>query len=73
VSEASTFVELRAEAERQIIVAALQRNAWHVTRTARALGLADHASLLKIMRRHGVRRASEPEDGASERHEPERH
>jgi two-component system nitrogen regulation response regulator NtrX len=50
----STFVELKAEAERQIIVAALQRHDWHVTQTARALGLADHASLLKIMRRLGV-------------------
>jgi DNA-binding NtrC family response regulator len=53
---ASTFVELKAEAERQIVVAALERHDWHVTRTARALGLADHASLLKIMRRHGVER-----------------
>ena len=55
-ASASTFVELKAEAERQIIVAALQRHDWHVTRTARALGLADHASLLKIMRRHGLKR-----------------
>jgi DNA-binding NtrC family response regulator len=53
---ASTFVDLKAEAERQIVVAALERNEWHVTRTARALGLADHASLLKIMRRHGLKR-----------------
>jgi DNA-binding NtrC family response regulator len=50
-----SFVDLKAEAERQIIVAALQRHDWHVTQTARALGLADHASLLKIMRRHGVK------------------
>ena len=54
---ATTFVELKAEAERQIVVAALQRNDWHVTRTARDLGLADHASLLKIMRRHGLKRS----------------
>ena len=53
---ASTFVDLKAEAERQIVVDALERNEWHVTRTARALGLADHASLLKIMRRHGLKR-----------------
>jgi DNA-binding NtrC family response regulator len=52
----STFVDLKAEAERQIVVAALQRHDWHVTQTARALGLADHASLLKIMRRHGLKR-----------------
>ena len=55
---ASTFVDLKAEAERQIVVDALERNEWHVTRTARALGLADHASLLKIMRRHGLKRES---------------
>jgi two-component system nitrogen regulation response regulator NtrX len=52
--EARTFVERKAEAERQIVVAALERNEWHITRTAEELGLADHASLLKIMRRHGV-------------------
>jgi DNA-binding NtrC family response regulator len=50
------FQELKAEAERKIIIAALERHEWHVTRTAQALGLADHASLLKIMRRHGIKR-----------------
>jgi transcriptional regulator of acetoin/glycerol metabolism len=35
---------------------ALERNDWHITRTARELGLADHASLLKIMRRHRIAR-----------------
>jgi DNA-binding NtrC family response regulator len=56
--DSSTFIELKAEAERQILVAALQRHDWHVTQTARALGLADHASLLKIMRRHGLKKGS---------------
>jgi transcriptional regulator of acetoin/glycerol metabolism len=51
-----TFHELKAEAERQIVIAALERHDWHITRTAEALGLADHASLLKIMRRHGITR-----------------
>jgi DNA-binding NtrC family response regulator len=51
-----TFQELKAQAERAIILAALERHEWHVTRTAEALGLADHASLLKIMRRLGIRR-----------------
>ncbi len=55
-SEARTFVERKAEAERQIIVEALERNEWHITNTAAELGLADHASLLKIMRRHGLSR-----------------
>ena len=49
-----SFVELKAEAERQIVVTALERNEWHITRTAHELGLSDHASLLKIMRRHGI-------------------
>ncbi|MBX6332750.1 MAG: sigma-54-dependent Fis family transcriptional regulator, partial [Gemmatimonadaceae bacterium] len=53
---ARTFLERKAEAEREIIVAALERNAWHITRTAQELGLADHASLLKIMRRHHISR-----------------
>jgi DNA-binding NtrC family response regulator len=54
-----TLAELKAEAERRIVVAALEQHAWHVTRTAQALGLADHASLLKIMRRHGLKRAEQ--------------
>jgi two-component system nitrogen regulation response regulator NtrX len=51
-----TFEEQRQEAERQIVISALERNDWHVTKTAKELGLADHASLLKIMRRLGVQR-----------------
>jgi two-component system nitrogen regulation response regulator NtrX len=54
--EGQTFQALKAEAERRILITALERNEWHVTRTAEELGLADHASLLKIMRRHGIRR-----------------
>jgi len=53
---AHTLIELKAEAERRIVVMALERNDWHITRTARELGLADHASLLKIMRRHRIAR-----------------
>jgi len=51
-----TFQERKAEAERRIIVEALERNGWRITETARQLGLADHSSLLKIMRRHGIER-----------------
>ncbi|MDE3053186.1 MAG: sigma-54-dependent Fis family transcriptional regulator [Gemmatimonadota bacterium] len=51
-----SFQAQRAAAERRIVVAALEKHDWHVTRTAEALGLADHASLLKIMRRLGVSR-----------------
>jgi len=55
-SGAQTFQELKSEAERQIIIAALERNDWQITKTATALGLADHASLLKIMRRHNIKK-----------------
>ncbi|MEZ4455210.1 MAG: sigma-54 dependent transcriptional regulator [Gemmatimonadales bacterium] len=51
-----TYQELKTEAERAIVLGALERHGWQVTRTAEALGLADHASLLKIMRRLGIRR-----------------
>jgi DNA-binding NtrC family response regulator len=52
-----TLKAMKAQAERQIVVAALEKHGWHVTKTAEALGLADHSSLLKIMRRHGLSRA----------------
>ena len=51
---ARTFQDLKAEAERRIVLTALERNGWQISRTAEDLGLADHASLLKIMRRLGV-------------------
>ena len=47
-----SFKALKAQAERQIVLAALEAHDWHITRAAEALGLSDHASLLKIMRRH---------------------
>jgi two-component system nitrogen regulation response regulator NtrX len=51
-----TYQERKAEAERAIVLEALHAHDWHITRTAEALGLADHASLLKIMRRLGIQR-----------------
>ena len=53
-----SFQELREAAERRIIAAALARNGGQVTKTAEELGLADHASLLKIMRRLGMQGGS---------------
>ena len=53
---AGSLKALRAEAEREIVLSALEKHEWQVTRTAEALGLADHSSLLKIMRRHGLRK-----------------
>jgi two-component system, NtrC family, nitrogen regulation response regulator NtrX len=49
---------LKAQAERQILLTALEQHEWHVTRTSVALGLADHSSLLKIMRRHRLTKGS---------------
>jgi transcriptional regulator with GAF, ATPase, and Fis domain len=51
-----TLKEQKTAAERRIILTALERHDWHITNTAAALGLADHSSLLKIMRRHGLKR-----------------
>jgi len=53
-----TLKGLKAQAERQIVLAALEKHLWQVTRTAESLGLADHSSLLKIMRRHGLSKGS---------------
>jgi two-component system nitrogen regulation response regulator NtrX len=53
-----TLKALKAEAVRQILLNALEQHDWHITRTAEALGLADHSSLLKAMRRHGLARGS---------------
>ena len=51
-----SYQDQKTAAERAIVIGALERHGWHVTRTAETLGLADHASLLKIMRRLGIRR-----------------
>jgi two-component system, NtrC family, nitrogen regulation response regulator NtrX len=53
-----TLKALKAQAERQIVLGALEKHDWHVTRTAEALGLADHSSLLKVMRRHGLSKST---------------
>jgi DNA-binding NtrC family response regulator len=52
---------LKAQAERQILLTALEKHGWQVTRTAESLGLADHSSLLKIMRRHGLSKTTNRE------------
>jgi len=54
--DTGTFQERKSESERQIIIAALERCDWQITKTASDLGLADHASLLKIMRRHNIKK-----------------
>ncbi len=51
-----TLKDQKVAAERRIVLTALERNDWHITNTAAQLGLADHSSLLKIMRRHGLKK-----------------
>ena len=52
-----TFREQKQAAERAIVRGALEAHDWKIVRTAAALGLSDHSSLLKIMNRLGIRRA----------------
>jgi len=56
VAPGGTLKDQKVAAERQIVLTALERNNWHITNTAAQLGLADHSSLLKIMRRHGLKK-----------------
>jgi DNA-binding NtrC family response regulator len=56
VTEVSGFHAQRLNAERRIVIAALEKHGWQITRTAEWLDLADHASLLKIMRRLGIQK-----------------
>jgi DNA-binding NtrC family response regulator len=60
-----SYHEQKARAERAIVLSALHAHEWHITRTAEALGLADHASLLKIMRRLKIRRGEEETEGGA--------
>lgn len=53
-ADAGGLEEQREAAERPIVLEALERHRWQMTRTARSLGLADHASLAKVMRRLGI-------------------
>jgi len=54
--EGLTFQELKERAEREILLHYLCKNNWHITRTARELGIANHSNLLKMMRRLGIRK-----------------
>jgi len=53
-ADAGSLQRQREDAERDIVRTALERNDGHLTRTARDLGLADHASLSKVMKRLGI-------------------
>ncbi len=51
-----TFQELKQESERQILLQALRDNGWHITNTAKALGISNHSNLIKMMKRLGIQR-----------------
>ena len=51
-----TLRELKEQAERHILLQALQANDWHITNTAKVLGIANHSNLLKMMRRLDISR-----------------
>ena len=51
-----TLQQLKEEAERRILLQALESQNWHITNTAKSLGIANHSNLLKIMRRLGITR-----------------
>ncbi|MCF7805844.1 MAG: sigma-54 dependent transcriptional regulator [Candidatus Marinimicrobia bacterium] len=51
-----SFQDLKYQAERQIIISALEEHDWHITNTAKSLDIANHSNLLKIMRRLDIER-----------------
>ncbi|MFH1841589.1 MAG: sigma-54 dependent transcriptional regulator [bacterium] len=58
VNEPGSWKEKKLAAERLILLATLQRNDWQPSRVAAELDLFDHASVLKLMRKHGLKRIS---------------
>jgi len=57
--DGKTLQDLKEEAERNILLHALQANNWHITNTAKALNISNHSNLLKMMRRLGIKKPSE--------------
>ena len=51
-----SFQDLKYQAERHIIIQALEEHDWHITNTAKSLDIANHSNLLKIMRRLDIER-----------------
>lgn len=54
--QGKTFQEMKQDAERSILLQYLQKNNWHISKTAEELGIANHSNLLKIMRRLNLKR-----------------
>jgi len=58
LTDGKTFKELKDIAEKNILLQALHENNWHITNTARALNIANHSNLLKMMRRLNIKKPS---------------
>jgi len=56
INEPGSWKMKKLAAERLILLAALERNDWQPSRVASELDLFDHASVLKLMRKHGLKR-----------------
>jgi two-component system, NtrC family, nitrogen regulation response regulator NtrX len=51
-----TLQELKYDSERRIVIQALRENNWHLTNTAKTLGISNHSNLIKIMKRLDIQR-----------------
>ncbi|MFZ0389853.1 MAG: sigma-54 dependent transcriptional regulator [Calditrichia bacterium] len=60
-SRQKSFQELKKQAERMILLQYLQKNDWHITRTAGELKIANHSNLLKMMRRLNIQKPEKEE------------
>ncbi len=56
LNSGKTLQQLKEDAERNILEQALAANDWHISNTAKALGVANHSNLLKMMRRLQIKR-----------------
>jgi DNA-binding NtrC family response regulator len=50
------FQDLKQEAEKRILTDSLIENDWHITKTAKMLGISNHSNLLKMMRRLDIKK-----------------
>jgi len=55
-SQGKSYQDLKYDAERNILLRALEANDWHITNTAKALDISNHSNLLKMMRRLDIQR-----------------
>lgn len=54
--QGKSYQDLKYEAERNILLRALEAHDWHITNTAKSLDISNHSNLLKMMRRLDIQR-----------------